>query len=178
MGLSTDRTSKEVSSNGAVDEKTEQPPSYDLADEVVLALPKLNLDNKPNNATKFTVSPDQCVAHLKLLAVLADLRDFISGNDGLFGISDSQADKFPGSLDQARARIREKRWAVFTARAVDRYTKWWFTCLPMSRPNVSMRDLEVYDYETIVDCATQVLWSKENLPPLGEFNCNSLLHAP
>lgn len=170
MGLSTDQTSKEVSSNGAGDEKPEQPPSYNLTDEVTFALPKLNLGNKPNNATTFTVSPDQCVAHLKLLAVLADLRDFISGNDGLFGIFDSQADNFPNSLDQARVRIREKRWAVYTARAVDRYTKWWLTCLPMSRPNVSMRDLEVYDYETIVDCGTQILWSKDNLPPLGELN--------
>ncbi|KAJ5156161.1 Protein of unknown function DUF1399 [Penicillium capsulatum] len=168
MGLSTDRASKEVSSNGAGagDEKTGRPPSYDSADEVILALPKLNLENKPNNATTSTVSPDQCVAHLKLLAVLADLRDFISGNDGLFGIFDSEADKFPGSLDQARARIREKRWAVYTARAVDRYTQWWFTCLPMSRPAVGLKDLEVYDYETIADCDIRILWSKDNMPPI------------
>lgn len=54
--------------------------------------------------------------YLKLLAVLANLQDFVSNNDGLFGLFGSEADKFPDSLIEAKAKIREKRWAVYTAR--------------------------------------------------------------
>lgn len=165
MGVSTDEKSKETPDPGIPPEAPERPPSYN-AEQLALELPKLNLSASPNSS--YPVPRDQCVAHLKLLAVLADLRDFISNNDGLFGLFDSEADKFPDSLNEAKARIREKRWAVYTARAVDRYTKWWFTCLPMSRPQVTMKDLENEKYEEIVDCETLILWSADNLPPIGE----------
>lgn len=173
MGVSTDQKSKEASSNGAngtvANEKTtERPPSYNQADEIALALPKLNLGG--TRSLHHGVSPDQCVAHLKFLAVLADLRDSVSNNDGLFGLFDSEAERFPSSSNEAHARIREKRWAVYTARAVDRYTQWWFSCLPMSRPHITMTDLQSRQYETIVDSSTQLVWSADNMPPLGKLN--------
>lgn len=174
MGVSTDQKSKEASANGAnsANEKTtERPPSYNQVDEIALALPKLNLGDTPS--LHHGVSPDQCVAHLKFLAVLADLRDSISNNDGLFGLFDSEAERFPSSSNEAHARIREKRWAVYTARAVDRYTQWWFSCLPMSRPHVTMTDLENREYESIVDSSTQLVWSTDNMPPLGKMNALS-----
>ncbi|KAJ5574301.1 uncharacterized protein N7459_008728 [Penicillium hispanicum] len=172
MGVSTDVKSTETpagssQANGTAEER---PPSYNQAEQLALELPKLNLGESKSqprgSELTRTVTRDQCVAHLKLLAVLADLRDAVSNDDGMFGLFDSDADRFPDSLNQARARIREKRWAVYTARAVDRYTKWWFTCLPMSRPCVTTTDMENPNYEDIIDCETKILWGTENLPPL------------
>ncbi|KAJ5174875.1 uncharacterized protein N7482_000752 [Penicillium canariense] len=162
----------EAAPDKATAQATERPPSYNQP-EVLLQLPQLNLNEVAISATTRTVTRDQVVAHLKFLAVLADLRDLISNNDGLFGLFDSEADKYPDSLNEARARIREKRWAVYTARAVDRYQKWWSTCLPMSRPHATMLDLEMQNYEDIVDCETLILWSVDNMPPLGESESES-----
>lgn len=147
----------------------ERPPSYNQP-EVLFQLPQLNLDEIPVSETTRSVTRDQVVAHLKFLAVLADLREFVSNSDGLFGLFDSEADKYADSSNDARVRIREKRWAVYTARAVDRYQKWWQTCLPMSRPAVTMKDLEATNYEDIVECETQLLWTVENMPPIGEYS--------
>ncbi|CAI7611544.1 unnamed protein product [Penicillium pancosmium] len=172
MGMSTDIKSQETPSKGVASnaDAKERPPSYTQEEELLLNFPKLNLSDTKNLPSAIsTVSRDQCVAHLKFLAVLADLRDMVSNNDGLFGIFDKQADihqDMPQALNESRARIREKRWAIYTARAVERYRKWWFTCLPMSRPHVTISDLESPAYERIIDSETQVLWSEDNLPPL------------
>ncbi|KAE8381820.1 hypothetical protein BDV26DRAFT_254708 [Aspergillus bertholletiae] len=143
----------------------ERPPSYE--DEFA----KLSHLRHSESIELCDRSPpiphDQCVAHLKFLAVLADLRDSISNSNGLFNLSDSQAEVFPGSFDEACARIREKRWAVYTARAVERYTKWWFTCLPASRPPVDLADLQDTQYEAkTIDCETSIPWTEDNLPPV------------
>ncbi|KGO77246.1 Protein of unknown function DUF1399 [Penicillium italicum] len=168
MGVSTDKSLKEVPHQSeAIDKSSdEQPPSYSAnqTEQAPLELPELDLSSHPSSST--TITRDQCVVHLKLLAVLADLRDTISSDDGLFGIHDAEAEKFPNELNEARARIREKRWAVYTARAVERYTKWWSTGLPRSRPMATINDLESIDYESILDCGTIVAWSTDNLPPL------------
>lgn len=166
MGVSTGEKPIETPLKEPVNGQTERPPSYD-AEQLALELPNLNLGKSQQYPTSSIVPHDQCVAHLKLLAVFADLRDAISNNDGLFGLFDSAADKFSDSVDEAKARIREKRWAVYTARAVDRYAKWWLTCLPMSRPQLTMKDVESPNYEEIVDCETRLAWSKNNLPPIG-----------
>lgn len=177
MGVSTGEKPKETPAKEPANGQTERPPSYN-AEQLALELPKLNLSQSRYYSSLGSVPRDQCVAHLKLLAVLADLRDFISNNDGLFGLFDSEAERFPDSLNEARARIREKRWAVYTARAVERYTKWWFTCLPMSRPPVTMKDIENPNYEDIVDCDTQILWSGGNMPPIGELTLGNFGMGP
>ncbi|KGO40366.1 Protein of unknown function DUF1399 [Penicillium expansum] len=168
MGVSTDKSSKEAPHQSEAIGKSsdERPPSYSAnqVEQPPLELPPLDLSSQPPAST--TVTRDQCVVHLKFLAVLADLRDAISSDDGLFGILDAEAEQFPNELNEARARIREKRWAVYTARAVERYTKWWSTGLPRSRPMATINDLESIDYESILNCGTIVAWSTENLPPL------------
>lgn len=180
MGMSTDIKSQEKPSKGGASntDTKERPPSYTQEEELLLNFPKLNLsDTKNLPSLTATVTRDQCVAHLKFLAVLSDLRDTVSNNDGLFGIFDKQADihqDFPQALNESRARIREKRWAVYTARAAERYRKWWFTCLPMSRPQVTISDLENPEYEKILDSETMVSWSEDNLPPLGELEYTSI----
>ena len=170
MGASADDKSKETPSSGSTadDQASERPPSYDKADQTLLQLPKLDLSSSSSDPLVSTVSRDQCVAHLKFLAVVADLRDYISNEDEFFWIFDSDANKFPDSLNQARARIREKRWAVYVARAVDRYTQWFFTCLPMSRAPVTLEDMESRDYESITNSDKGLLWNDNTLPPLGK----------
>ncbi|KAJ5095679.1 Protein of unknown function DUF1399 [Penicillium alfredii] len=163
MGLSTDEKPKQPPAKPEA-ESSARPPSYGEHEVRPLELPLLNL-SKPKTGVCMITS-DQCVAHLKFLAVLADLRDTISSADGLFGIYDSEADRYPYSTDEARVRIREKRWAVYTARAVDRYTEWWFKCLPMSRPLATISDLTHPSYTTVTNCETMILWDEKNMPPI------------
>lgn len=169
MSMSTDEKSRYApnQSEAISRSSSEQPPPYS-ANEVgpPLELPQLDLSSNISAST--TITRDQCVAHLKFLAVLADLRDTISSDDGLFDIYDAKAERFPNELNKARARICEKRWAVYTARAVDRYTEWWSDGLPGSRPMATIDDLESIDYGNIINCGTIVAWSTENLPPLGK----------
>lgn len=170
MGKPTDEKSKEPPTTGSASSSPSQPPpAYEAAQErVLLDFPKLNLGRDLGSPVSGTITADQCVAHLKFLAVLADLRDSISNQDGLFGIFDSQANKFPESYEQAMMRIREKRWAVYTSRAADRYEKWFFTALPRFRRRATIPDLESNQYEDIVDCPSSALWTNINIPPLGE----------
>lgn len=134
------------------------PPLPDLVDFKDAGLP---------STTTATVT--QCIAHLKLLSVFADLRATVSTDNGLFGIHDSQADQFldEQSKNLALARIREKRWAVYVTRAVDRYTDWWHNCAPSSGKAPSVNDLPYNDYRLITEDLKPVEWSSKELPPLG-----------
>lgn len=147
---------------------SEQPPGYDQIDEQIPTIPPLNLSYNAGPLVSTTVTRDQCVAHLKFIAALADLRDSVAGNDGLFGLHDPPQTEFPDHVDEVRARMREKRWAVYTARAVDRYTKWWGTCVPSNRPGARLKDLEDESYDHITQGNHLLSWSKDSLPPLGE----------
>ncbi|GFF86582.1 hypothetical protein IFM60648_07757 [Aspergillus lentulus] len=145
---------------------SEQPPGYDQIDEQIPTIPPLNLSYNAGPLVSTTVTRDQCVAHLKFIAALADLRDSVAGNDGLFGLHDPPQTEFPDHVDEVRARMREKRWAVYTARAVDRYTKWWGTCVPSNRPGARLKDLEDESYDHITQGNHLLSWSKDSLPPL------------
>ncbi|CAG7984985.1 unnamed protein product [Penicillium nalgiovense] len=170
MDMTTDEMSKEaLHQSEVIGKSSERPPPYsaDQVEQPPLVLPQLDLSSHLSSST--TVTRDQCIVHLKFLAVLADLRDTISSDDGLFGIHDAVAEeiqRFPDRMNEARARIREKRWAVYTARAVDRYTKWWSEGLPRSRPMATVNDLESMNYENILVCDTVVAWDTDTLPPL------------
>ncbi|EED20429.1 conserved hypothetical protein [Talaromyces stipitatus ATCC 10500] len=146
----------------------EAPPSYTeqelpVEDEqFIIEIPPLTFPDPG-----LVVEKDRCILHLKLLAALADLRETISTIDGLFGIHDSQADKFGDETSKTKAliRIREKRWAVYTARAVDRYADWWKNCVPVSEtsPTVSMMRSSGY---VALTSSTPISWTAKNLPPL------------
>ncbi|KAF7174416.1 hypothetical protein CNMCM6106_008699 [Aspergillus hiratsukae] len=138
---------KDKAANDADRPSTEQPPGYDQIDEQPSTIPPLNLSHNAGSPNSTTVTRDQCVVHLKFLAALADLRD--------------------SHVEEVRARIREKRWAVYTARAVHRYTKWWETCIPSNRPCPRLKDLEDQSYDHITKGNHLLSWSKDSLPPLG-----------
>lgn len=96
-------------------------------------------------STSETPEVDTCIAHLKLLFAFQSMKEDVGYTDGLWNIWDKRADLdvelSPADLGALDARgekrlpdderklklskIREKRWAVFVARAVDRYESWW-----------------------------------------------------
>ncbi|PTB62030.1 hypothetical protein BBK36DRAFT_1172875 [Trichoderma citrinoviride] len=89
---------------------------------------------------------DTCLAHLKLLHAIQSMKEEIGYTDGLWNLWDSRG---KWALEDLRveadwptirmlektnsatvtkaghSRLREKRWALFVARAVDRYEAWW-----------------------------------------------------
>lgn len=146
------------------------PPAYDEDPNGFPGLPHLVDFKHAGPSTNSTVTNTQCIAHLKLLSVFADLRVAISSEDRLFGIDDSEADQFKdeNSKNQALARIREKRWAVYTTRAVDRYADWWHTCAATTGKAPYINDLAYASYKLITHNPKPVQWSSKNLPPLGE----------
>ncbi|KAL5394798.1 hypothetical protein PMIN02_004691 [Paraphaeosphaeria minitans] len=68
----------------------------------------------------------QCATHLKLLHSLARLRKEVGCCEGLYGIS-FEGGTVGGAAEAGTLaeRVREKRWSVFVARAVDRFERWW-----------------------------------------------------
>lgn len=80
------------------------------------------------NLSKTTMSvmpdPDSCLAHLRLLAAFEKLKNQVGLQDGIWDIWDKRAASADNSLD-VLVKLREKRWAIYVARAVDRYEAWW-----------------------------------------------------
>lgn len=132
------------------------------------------------------VTPDQCIAHLKLLEVFYQLREDIGNTEGLFGIADpvfSPEDTSDSSVhaQDARAlgevRVREKRWAVYVERAVDRFAKWWEFCVPTTLQGAPSEMINTDDlckrpkidrigFEGI---PIRQLASGDYLPPIGKY---------
>lgn len=104
------------------------------------------------NSSTMDPTPELCLAHLKLLHVFDRLKRDIQGHDGLFGIYDARVEHSQ-ALKDARDRpeavqhktrqkeltdMREKRWALYVARAVARYEQWW-DALPGDKLTESQR---------------------------------------
>ncbi|KAL9131574.1 MAG: hypothetical protein Q9217_000531 [Psora testacea] len=106
---------------------TSEAPSVanDTTPDITAAFSSLNLD------TSAFPTPDQCLAHLKLLEAFHQLREDVALRDGLFGIRDSSVSKHASEEKQREVlmKIREKRWAVYVAKAVKRFEKWWAICV-------------------------------------------------
>ncbi|PYH49122.1 uncharacterized protein BP01DRAFT_379505, partial [Aspergillus saccharolyticus JOP 1030-1] len=147
----------------------DQPPTYNQIDPSQLALPPLDLSRDAGPPEYTTVTADQCAVHLKLLAALADLRDSVASTRGIFDIQDPDPEIFqPDSQEanEAWARVKEKRWAVYTTRAVDRYAAWWESCVPASLAPPTLSTLQTPSYESITTCDKPMQWSQDQLPPL------------
>jgi hypothetical protein len=121
-------------------------------------------------------SVDQCIAHLKLLEAIHILREDSGCTDGLFGIYDKFAGPgFPEKdhqRDKALARIREKRWALYVARAADRFETWWHASVPTTKGGVQNRrlvqsDLSAVGFERVSTSGKPIEYTFDNLPPLG-----------
>lgn len=144
--------------------------------ELTSAFSSLHLPSSPAD-----LSPDSCLAHLKLLYAFQNLKDDVGYTDGLWQIFDSRAelDTFDYGKDistkesgpQERvirnlARLREKRWALYVARAVDRYDAWWDT---LPKDPLTEADMESHDqskYSGFIKEGHSFPFDSSMLPPL------------
>ncbi|KAI1871097.1 hypothetical protein JX265_006137 [Neoarthrinium moseri] len=114
------------------------------------------------------VDESTCLAHLKLLSAFHNLKEDVGYTDGLWEIFDARAARSTdGDEDPAAvlAKLREKRWAVYVARAVDRYEVWW-NSLPSDPLTIDDMTAESPKYGEFVNSATTMQWTAEMLPPL------------
>ena len=150
------------------------PPTYAQANsdlnvpDITAAFSNLNL------APSAKLTPDVCLAHLKLLEAFHQLREDIALEDGRFGINDAFANT--GQSDQERAellaKIREKRWQVYVTKASERFERWWTTCV---EPNDEKHRLLGQSKIPLVfkqspDAGERLVWSNDSLPPLGQYH--------
>ncbi|KAM7184757.1 Protein of unknown function (DUF1399) domain containing protein [Rhypophila sp. PSN 637] len=141
------------------------------------AFDNLNLTGGPVHPT-----PETCLAHLKLLFAFQSMKEEIGYTDGLFGLWNSLAgppenlkgleEKTPQERAQnkqlaALSRIREKRWALFVARAVERYEVWWksMPAYPLTEQLMSENPSNYYTRFPI-DAGHAMKWETNMLPPL------------
>lgn len=116
-------------------------------------------------------TPDQCIAHLKVLEAFHQLKENISYTDGLFGLEDfSIPTSFAASdIQELKDRLAQKRWAVYLARAVDRFSKWWTLALPQSQ-YFQIQQLGWDDpYDDILrnPVRESQVFTQDNIPPVG-----------
>lgn len=154
--------------------------------DITAAFANLSLDQTPKDP-----QVDTCLAHLKLLHAIQSMKEDVGYTDGLWNIWDSRADA-EGDIDVDDAqesealpsgkknnkrtpdddrkirlsKIREKRWALFVARAVDRYEAWWATF-----PQAMLRENDMVDgsgsvYHEFVYPKTCMKWTAATIPPL------------
>ncbi|KAF9885218.1 hypothetical protein FE257_000578 [Aspergillus nanangensis] len=167
-----------MSSLTAEDLASDPPPPYEECERppppAQPALPRIDPTPSAGSPIAFTVTRDQCIAHLKFLAVLADLRDTVASIPGLFGIADANEKLFQEHTNEAQIRVKEKRWAVYTARAVERYATWWEACIVNCKSPPAADHLYRIWYEDVVRLENPIQWVPEMLPPLDVL---MVLHA-
>ncbi|KAL9115949.1 MAG: hypothetical protein Q9227_000317 [Pyrenula ochraceoflavens] len=155
----------------AGEKKASPPPSYNEPelDGLAASIKHLNL----SKSSKKTALPttDECIVHLKLLTAFHHLREEVSEKDHLFGIHDAAADVFPSQRDEAITKVREKRWAVYVTRAVDRFQKWFDVCVqeyPVGRRGpLTMEEVFAKDtLERAVTAGATAKIDRTNMPPL------------
>lgn len=120
-------------------EAQQQPPGYDEENKLeppdyTAGFSNLKISDEPGEFPEV----NECIAHLKLLECFYRLRQKIGSTDGLFGISDrlvldiEDGERSPSLL----AKLAEKRWAIYVARAVDRFEAWLSAIQPSQRPSL------------------------------------------
>lgn len=73
----------------------------------------------------------------------------------------------PSELQKIRlSKIREKRWALFVARAVDRYESWWNVFPKTMLREADMTEGSGAKYHNFVDETAYLRWTQGMLPPL------------
>lgn len=146
------------------------------------AFSNLNLDSESGTRD---VSVHSCLAHLKFLHALHALKEDVGYTDGLWGLWDSRAGveadavfdeiKKTGMVPESKevdkemlalSKIREKRWAIYVARAVDRYETWWKSLRGDMLQEEEMSLLAGDRYMDFTSRGDLMVWT--SLPPLGE----------
>lgn len=163
-----------------VHQEEKSPPAYSdsvqppVIGELTAGFADLSIP--PTNKIPNFPSKSLTIAHLKLLHAFYALKEDIGFTDGIFGIWDSQASAIDPKLDgdakrsQALANIREKRWALYVARATERFAVYWTRaiCKPENR-RLTQGDMLRISFEQFPMFGQPVEWTVDMLPPLGEY---------
>ena len=116
------------------------------------------------------------IAHLKLLHAIQALRNKVSSEDGLYGIKDNCNITYGADdemLQAIRAKLAEKRWAVFVAQAVDRFTVWW----DMLKIQKDIKSLRLAQMQPVIGEMSDMVmhppkiklsWTEGLMPPIGK----------
>lgn len=156
------------------------PPSYNATtpedvDQLNLAFFSLQVPMVAN-----VVTADTCLAHLKLLFAFQNLKEAIGYTDGLWQIYDSRlfpktkgtgalqdTDKLDDETKKNLSLLREKRWALYVARAANRYETWWnsFPKNPLTENDMSEDTTKYTRFPPNLESESP--WESTMLPPLG-----------
>ncbi|KAM0719262.1 hypothetical protein Q7P37_005167 [Cladosporium fusiforme] len=141
------------------------PPDY------TAGFANLSLSDAP---TSDIPDVNETIAHLKVLESFYVLKQSISSMDGLFGIDNARILDLARSsslennekADDLLPKLAEKRWAVYVARAVDRFNAWMSAFAPVeSLPNMA---------ELVRDGTAGLIvephYVKQSLPPIERAN--------
>lgn len=117
---------------------------------------------------------DICLAHLKLLNAIHILKEDTGYTDGLFGLWDATYETLEGKeREEALSRVREKRWALYITRAVERFEDWWLNVLVpregAKRLEGKQMVLSNKEFTEFGDMGRIQKWTTAMLPPLGEI---------
>ncbi|KFA53947.1 hypothetical protein S40293_01804 [Stachybotrys chartarum IBT 40293] len=141
-----------------------QGPTLETGED---ALPTHFGDLKLSDSALSLPDADSCLAHLRLLLVFQKLKTRIGLHDGLWDIYDSRSTSASKPLDLL-VTIREKRWAIYVARAVDRFEAWWKSFVPDALQENDMLQTSQAGQKRYADFpeSQPSLWTHEMLPPI------------
>lgn len=151
------------------------PPSYApvsspngaFDNELNAAFSSLNVSNIPPAFPE----ADQCLAHLKLLSTFHALKEDIGYTDGIFGLWDAKCE-MAKNRDESLAKMREKRWALYIARSVERFEDWWVKVLCNMEPCKRLEGKEMVEgvatFTEFTKRGRVKQWTQDMLPPIGK----------
>ncbi|KAI9648029.1 hypothetical protein NHQ30_002657 [Ciborinia camelliae] len=152
------------------------PPGYTATDgpaEADLTAAFANLKISQSSTPAFP-NPDLCLAHLKLLKAFHNLKEDVGYTDGLFGLWDARCElPIVEDRDKALVVVREKRWALYLARAVERFEDWWLKvlCEQENATRLRQRDMKINsDFMDFPKKGVAKVWSTSLLPPKGRLS--------
>ena len=121
---------------------------------------------------------DQCLAHLKLLSAFYAVKEDVGYTDNLYGLSDARCEMLEGQeRDKALAMMREKRWSLYVARAVERFEDWWLKVLVPLEGGQRLMGKEMLvtnlDFMQFSRMGRPRSWTVNMLPPLGKRTRNT-----
>lgn len=182
-GSNGDFTSEKLAPLKDATNGKEAPPSYEQNDpvnstvgpspeELSAAFTNLSIASTPVAFPQ----PEHCLAHLKLLSAFHALKEDVGYTDGLFNLYDAKCD-LVDNRDETLAKMREKRWALYIARAVERFEDWWMTVLCKMEPSKRLEGKEmVASNLAFLDFnfkGRPQTWTTSMLPPIGKNHFSS-----
>lgn len=147
----------------------EAPPDYVQDEEPNLTSAFASINISKGNPSFPDVA--RCLVHLKLLSAFHALKEDVGYTDGLFGLWDARCESVE-NRDETLAKMREKRWVLYVARAVERFEAWWLhvLCGQETAKRLEQSDMLLSNphYKKFTIEGSRQLWTAESLPPLGE----------